>query len=117
VEDFAAVTLELAGGTVVRITCSWKLQAGQDAIISADFYGTEGGVSLRNENGSFYDFSAHRHRGTSTEQIAAPPEDWGGRAAVDWARRLAAGEGYDPAAKRLVTLAGVLDRIYAEAAR
>lgn len=44
-----------------------------------------------------------------------PPDDWGGRAAADWARRLAAGERFDPAAERLVSVAEFLDRIYAAA--
>ena len=35
-----------------------------------------------------------------------------GRAAADWAQRLAAGERFDPAAERLVDVAHVLDRIY-----
>ncbi|HEU4518835.1 MAG TPA: gfo/Idh/MocA family oxidoreductase, partial [Microvirga sp.] len=37
---------------------------------------------------------------------------WGGRAAVDWAGRLAAGERFDEGAQRLVEVARVLDRIY-----
>ncbi|NEX94983.1 gfo/Idh/MocA family oxidoreductase, partial [Caulobacter sp. 17J65-9] len=37
---------------------------------------------------------------------------WGGRAAVAWAERLAAGERYDHEAERLVTVAETLDRIY-----
>ena len=41
-----------------------------------------------------------------------PPDAWGGRAAADWARRLAAGERFDPAAARLADVARVLDRIY-----
>jgi hypothetical protein len=37
----------------------------------------------------------------------------GGRAAVQWARRPAAGERYDLHSRRLVTVAEVIDRIYA----
>jgi predicted dehydrogenase len=112
VEDYAVATLELETGAAVRLACSWRLQAGCDAIISAAFYGTEGGAALRNVNGSFYDFVAERYRGTARETLAAPPDAWGGRAAADWAARLAAGERFDPAAERLVDVAGVLDRIY-----
>lgn len=111
-EDYAAATLELAGGAVVRLACSWRLQAGRDAIIQAEFYGTEGGAAMRNTGGSFYDFVAERYRGTAAETLAAPPDEWGGRAGADWARRLAAGEGYDPEAEKLVEVARVLDRIY-----
>jgi predicted dehydrogenase len=112
VEDFAVATLELAGGTAVQLACSWRLQAGCDARIEASFYGAEGGAALKNVAGSFYDFTAERYRGTARETLASPPDAWGGRAAADWARRLAAGERFDPAAERLVDVARVLDAIY-----
>jgi predicted dehydrogenase len=112
VEDYAVATMELETGAVVQLACSWRLQAGCDAMISASFYGTQGGVSLRNVNGSFYDFTAERYRGTSRETVTTPPDEWGGRAAADWASRLAAGERFDPAAEQLVDVARVLDRIY-----
>ena len=115
VEDYAVATLDLADGTVVRLACSWRVHAGRDAVIEASFYGSEGGATLRNVDGSFYDFVAERHRGTARERLAGPPEEWGGRAAVDWARRLAAGEGFDPAARHFVAAAEALDRIYAAA--
>lgn len=112
VEDFAAATLRLARGTVVRLACSWRLPAGCDAVIEAAFYGTEGGAALRNVGGSFYDFTAERFSGTSRHVLAAPPDAWGGRAAADWARRVAAGAGFDPEAERLVEVARALDQIY-----
>jgi predicted dehydrogenase len=112
VEDYAVATLELATGTVVRLVCSWRLHAGRDAVISAAFHGTAGGAALHNVDGSFYDFTAERYRGTAREPLATPPDEWGGRAAADWALRLAAGERFDPAAERLVDVARVLDRIY-----
>lgn len=112
VEDYAVATLELASGASVRLACSWRLQAGCDAVIAADFYGTGGGAALRNVNGSFYDFTAERFRGTARERLAEPPDAWGVRAAADWARRVGAGERFDPEAERLVEVAHVLDRIY-----
>jgi len=112
VEDYAAATVTLETDAVLQLACSWKLQAGCEAIISATFYGTQGGVSLRNVNGSFYDFVAERYWGTSREVLTSPPDEWGGRAAADWASRLASGERFDPAAQELVTVAHVLDRIY-----
>ncbi|MGA0596845.1 Gfo/Idh/MocA family protein [Enterovirga sp. CN4-39] len=115
VEDYAIATLELADGTAIRLACSWRLQAGCDAAISAAFYGTGGGAALGNVNGSFYDFTAERFRGTARESLALPPDEWGGRAAADWARRLAAGERFDGSAEELVTVARVLDRIYGRA--
>jgi predicted dehydrogenase len=112
VEDYAVATAELETGASMRLACSWRLQAGCDAMISAAFYGTEGGAAIRNVNGSFYDFIAERYRGTARETLATPPDDWGGRAAADWAARLAAGDRFDPEAERLVDAARVLDRIY-----
>ena len=81
-------------------------------MIAADFYGTQGGASQRNTGGSFYDFEARRFDGTGGEVLASPPEEWGGRAAADWARRLAAGERFDASAEGLVRVAEVIDRIY-----
>ena len=112
VEDYAVASVELDTGAVVQLACSWRLHVGCDAMISASFYGTQGGVALRNVNGSFYDFTAERYRGTAREVLATPPDEWGGRAAADWAMRLAAGERFDPTAERLVDVAQVLDRIY-----
>lgn len=112
VEDYAVARFDLADGAAVQLACSWRLPAGQDAVIGASFYGTGGGLALRNVGGSFYDFVAEQFRGTAREILAEPPDEWGGRAAVDWATRLAAGERFDPAAERLVHVAEVLDRVY-----
>jgi predicted dehydrogenase len=112
VEDYASAIIELETGCTVQLACSWRLQAGCEAAISAAFYGTQGGAALRNVGGSFYDFEASRFRGTQSEVLASPPDAWGGRAAADWARRLAGGERFDAAAERLEEVAAVLDRIY-----
>ena len=113
VEDYAVARLDLATGAAVQLACSWNLPAGVDAVIGASFYGTRGGAALRNVNGSFYDFTAERFRGTQREALSVPPDDWGGRAAVDWATRLAAGQRFDAEVERLVDVAGALDMIYA----
>jgi predicted dehydrogenase len=112
VEDYAVAALELQTGATVQLACSWRLAVGCDAVISAAFYGTQGGAALRNVNGSFYDFVAERYHGTARETLAIPPDAWGGRAVTDWATRLAAGERFAPAAQRLVDVARVLDQIY-----
>ena len=111
VEEVAFAELEI-GGASVRLACSWGLPAGVDCLIEASFYGTEGGVSLRNVDGSFYDIGAERLRGTQRETLASSTEEWGGRAAQDWSQRLARGERFDPEAERLVTVAQLLDAIY-----
>jgi predicted dehydrogenase len=112
VEDYAVATLDLDSGTTARLACSWNLSAGCDAVITAEFYGTRGSASVRNVNGSFYDFTASHARGTSRTTLVEPPDAWGGRAAVAWARRLATDRRYDPAADRLLDLAAAIDAIY-----
>jgi predicted dehydrogenase len=112
VEDYAAVQLGLAGGVTVRLTCSWRISAGRDAVIEAAVHGATGGVAMKNVGGSFYDFEAERYHGTRREQLAAPPDAWGGRAAVAWLEQLAGGARFDPACNHLVDVASVLDAIY-----
>ncbi len=112
VEDHATAHLELASGASVQLACSWRLAAGQDCAIEVALYGTKGGVALRNVGGSFYDFTVERFHGTARELLAGPPDAWGGRAAVDWAARLAAGERHDPGIERIVDVQATLDRIY-----
>jgi len=111
-EDYAVATLTTGEGQVITLACSWNLPAGRDAIIGASFYGEGQGAAFRNVDGSFFDFVAERTRGTATEPLAGPPDDWGGRAAADWARRLSSCEKFSAEAERFVDVARVLDRIY-----
>ena len=113
VEDFATATITLATGAVVRITCSWHLHAGRDAVIGADFYGTQGGASFSNVGGSFFDFAARHHTRTQSVSLAEPPDAWSGRAIVHWAASLAQGGRFDESATEFGVVADVLDRIYA----
>ena len=112
-EDFAAATLTTAAGAQLRIACSWWAHAGADAVIEVALHGRDGGARMANVGGSFYDFAAHRHDGTASHEIAAPPDAWGGRALVDWIARLATAPGYDPGCETQLALARVIDRIYA----
>jgi predicted dehydrogenase len=107
VEHYATAQLDS-----VRIACSWNLHAGRDAVISARFHGTDGGVSVENVGGSFYDFRADLHRGAASETLVLPPDAWGGRAIRTWATQLAVDRGFDESAEELVALHAVLDRIY-----
>jgi len=111
-EDYAAVELRLSSGAVARLACSWRLPAGQDAVIEATFYGTRGAMILRNVNGSFYEFTVEHCEGTRRRIIAAPPDDWGGRAVCSWAQRLAGSATFDSATERLVAVSAIIDRIY-----
>jgi hypothetical protein len=53
--------------------------------------------------------------GPDSTILAAPPDPWGGRAAVAWATALARHRGYDPEVESVAAVAAVLDRIYAAA--
>lgn len=116
VEDYATALMRLDQGkgplTSMQLICSWNLPAGKEAEIGANFYGTKGGVAFRNMNGSFYDFQALLFNGTHTEVLFEGKDDWGGRAAVAWARKLATGNAFDPEAEQIVQVSRVLDNIY-----
>jgi predicted dehydrogenase len=112
VEDYAVAELGLATGAVARIACSWNLPAGCDAVIEATFHGSRGAASMRNVNGSFYDFVAEHCRGTRRTTMVEPPDAWGGRAAVVWARQLACGQRFDREIEHVAEVARVIDRIY-----
>jgi predicted dehydrogenase len=112
VEDYATARIDLANGAVVTLACSWRLHAGRDAVIEMSFYGTEGGAALRNVDGSFHDFRSERYTGTKTELLAEPPDAWGGRAAVSWARQLATRNAFDREVERQIEVAIALDAIY-----
>ena len=112
VEDYATGELTLGNGAHVRIACSWNLNAGQDAVIEAAFYGTKAGARMRNANGSFFDFRAELFHGRDCETIAAPPDPWGGRAAVDWVDKLDAGARFAGSTTGLLENARTLDRLY-----
>jgi predicted dehydrogenase len=113
VEDYAAGTLRLTDGRVIRIACSWNLHAGRDAVIEASFYGTSGGARMANENGSFFDFSAELFKGRDRFALAAPPDAWGGRNAREWVLKLAAGERFSGSTSGLHQTSQALDRLYA----
>lgn len=112
VEDYATARIDLTGGASVELACSWRLPVGQDCVIVVEFYGTKGGAAFRNVGGSFYDFIAEHYDGTRRTVLAGPPDAWPGRAGVDWAERLAAGQGFDPAIEHGTAVASVLDSIY-----
>jgi predicted dehydrogenase len=114
VEDFAVAELEL-GGAVARLGCSWWLSAGRDCVIEVILYGRDGALALRNVGGSFYDFELRLQRGTQSERLVAPPDDWGGRALRAWAERLTLNRRFDDAAHEYVVLASEIDDIYASA--
>lgn len=71
------------------------------------------GVSFRKLNGSFYDFVAgHLLPDRSRRSLAEPPDAWGGKAAVDWARQLAQSPNFGPDIQHVVSVAETLDHLY-----
>lgn len=115
VEDYATARIETVDNAAIDLSCSWNLHAGCAAKIEITFYGTGGGASFHNVDGSFFDFVAERFNGTEKETLCSPADarwKWGGLATIDWVRKLAAGELFDPAVERLVTVSEIIDDIY-----
>lgn len=113
VEDFAKVSMLTSKNTAIDLDCSWHVSAGRDAVIEATFYGTNGGVAFKNIDGSFYDFKAEKYNGTQTEQIASAPDDWSGKAGLEWAQKILDGQGFDPvSANEYLQLSEIIDRVY-----
>lgn len=112
-ETYAAAQLLLGNGASMQLACSWHAPAGEDAAIGLTFFGSGGGARFANVNGSFFDFTAeHFLPDRSRRPLAAPPDAWGGRAAVAWARRLGESPAFDPEIETLNLVARTLDRIY-----
>lgn len=112
VEDYATVQMVHTNGMTSQCTCSWNISAGKDCIIQMDLYGTEGGASFRNVNGSFYDFKAAWNRGTKAQVISMPPYEWSGKAILDWTERLSEGNSFNPDAHAYLETARIIDWIY-----
>jgi predicted dehydrogenase len=112
VEDYASAQIDTDSGVTLNMQCSWRLSVGQDCIISAEFFGSRGGVAFHNVNGSFYDFVAERYEGTKRIRLVSPPDNWPGRAALEWVKHLQADERFDLRNDELVRVAEVLDSIY-----
>jgi hypothetical protein len=70
---------------------------------------------MRNEGGSFFDFSADLLRGRERERLASPPDAWSGRAAVDWLQQLRERGGFEASTRGLLETAEALDALYVSA--
>lgn len=112
VEDYADVHFRLSGDTLVSLACSWKLNAGMDAVIEASFYGTNGSLRLLNVNGSFYDFRAEKCKWTQCEVIDDKTDNWGVRAAEKWVHDLTKNLRFNSEAEHIISVADILDMIY-----
>jgi predicted dehydrogenase len=112
VEDFAEAQLNTSTGISIRMACSWKLPVGKDAEISLKIFGTKGGASFHNVNGSFYDFQTDLYYQNSAQTIEVPPDDWGGKAIQHWAEQLAQQNTFNPNNEELVKSAALMEDIY-----
>lgn len=112
VEDFAQAQLLLDDNINVNISCSWNLHAGREAIIEAGFYGTNGGVSFKNINGSFFDFEGLQFNATQTKILTNQPDDWGGKALLNWIKQLSVNNYFNAEAENYLASAKIVDSIY-----
>lgn len=110
-EDFAVAQLELSSGAILSLACSWRSSFGDHARIRLELFGTKGGVVFENVAGSFHDFHCDRYAGASRESLVSPPDQWGERAIVAWARQLAQSPEYEPA-EDLREVARTIDQLY-----
>jgi predicted dehydrogenase len=111
-EDYATAQLITSDDILIRLVCSWTLHAGQDADIRASFHGTRGSALFYNVDGSFYDFETVIARGTKREVVSTPPDNWGGKAVVSWARELQESKLFRESSFMYYNTAEVIDRIY-----
>jgi predicted dehydrogenase len=117
VEDQATAELTLGDDMRARLACSWFQSLGGGCAFECTVWGSDGAVSIRNIGGSFHDFRAERWRGTSSQTLAEPPDDWDDRGIAAWAQRLTTDPGYDPAVEHLERVAESIDAVYAKAGR
>lgn len=118
VEDYVTARVDLDNGAVLNVACSWNLQAGVDAEISAGFFGEKGGVRLSNVGGSFFDLRCERLAGTARETVGSTGDscwEWGGGAIKAWAKRLLHNDSFDPECERNIDVARTIDLIYSSA--
>lgn len=113
VDDFASAWIDLREGDVLAsLAVSWNAHAGQDCVIRTAVLGTSGGAEFRNVNGSFFDFELARFDGRSTSIVTSESRDWLGRGILDWVKRLAESNRYDPEIERSITISEVVDAVY-----
>jgi predicted dehydrogenase len=113
VEDFAKVSMMTEQDTAISLECSWHVSAGKDAEIAFRCYGTTGGASFHNINGSFFDFKSEKYHGTKTHLLMDGQDDWSGRAGLDWADQVLSGKGHDAkTASEFIHCAEIIDKIY-----
>lgn len=112
IEDYATFSFTLPNECIVHGACSWNLPIGKDASIGLTLYGTQGGLSFRNVNGSFYDFTSEFFHKTQHETLSSPPDNWSGRAIVNWVNQLKYSKQFDRTILHANLTAEIIDKIY-----
>ena len=111
VEDFAWLALR-AGDVPVRAACSWNLHAGSDCRIAIEAIGDTGTLAIENIDGSFVNFRTELRTGTSRQVLCEEGGAWGGRALLEWTKRLGEGAGFDEDVEAHVAALRLIDGVY-----
>lgn len=111
-EDYVSTQFETKDGIMIRLVCSWNLPEGKDVEIKASFYGTKSSVQFYNVNGNLYDFETALCHGSTKTIISSPPDDWGGKALINWTRTLQKSRCFRDEAMQYYCVAEILDQIY-----
>jgi predicted dehydrogenase len=112
VEDYATTQFKTSNGVHVQMSCSWNLPIGKDAEIIFRVFGTKGGVSFHNVEGSADEFECAFYKGKEKTILSSPPDEWGSKALINWSKDLAKSSGYRNQAEEFIRSASVLDEIY-----
>ncbi len=110
-EDYADAILDLDTGASLHLSCGWNVSAGQNARIELTFYGTDGGGTFRNVNGSLQEFTSALFRGNHSHELASSFDELAGRTVVSWASAIARGSCYDPWVEGVADVAAAVDRV------
>lgn len=111
-EDYAMSQLTFTNGLVSQLCSSWNSHTGKEAIIEFNFFGTKGGATFRNVNGSLIDFKGEYYKGTKRQVLSLPPDEWYGKSAVQWASLLANKNEYRHDIENYIKTATTIDGIY-----
>jgi predicted dehydrogenase len=116
VDDFAVLELELEGMTTVSVAVSWNAHLGRDCALRATAFGTAGGASFRNVDGTLSDFELERALGHGGEVVTREGREALGRALLQWIDRLGEHPGFDPEVGQAVLVSEVIDAVYGDPA-
>ncbi|RIJ42731.1 Gfo/Idh/MocA family oxidoreductase [Pontibacter oryzae] len=73
--DYGLVLLELENDISLQLCCSWHLAPTHEPMLSATFYGINGGVAFKSIAGKPGQFMAERYAGPNTQTLYNPEND------------------------------------------